>query len=232
MSRFLLFNPLLAPLCPGPKTKTLCTVSYQKAAAFPLCALLTLWRHLLFQSKTLAWLASSQNLAHLVWGGGCRGQAGRGAKGGSRSHGNLSLAQCPAPRGGEQRGLILCHAGMLSAFQSQLHGRAGCLRFHFRCQISLLLSLTFYSKCKCGCVTKQNFDSSFLFNVGVENKHLLVAKKKRNSEHTLVVQCLRLDELTDWLSKELRFLHHWQQRNVEIPFWDLREFSQKQWPNT
>lgn len=62
--------PCLAP------TQNLHMISYQKATAFPVSVLLTLWRHLLSESKTLAWLASSQNLAPLVggseegWGGG------------------------------------------------------------------------------------------------------------------------------------------------------------------
>lgn len=118
-----------------------------------------------------------------------------GAKGGVRSHGNLSLAQCPAPRGGEQQGLILCQAGMLSAFQSQLHGRAGCLRFHFRCQILLFLSFTFYSKYKCGCMTKQILtDPSTLKWEEIKKDTPLVAKNQIvGKKH--VVQCLRLNGL-------------------------------------
>lgn len=61
--------PCLAPI------QNLHMISYQKATAFPISVLLTLWRHLLFETKTLAWLASTQNLAPLV-GGSEEGRGG------------------------------------------------------------------------------------------------------------------------------------------------------------
>lgn len=55
------------------------------------------------QIKTLAQPASSQNLAPSGGeGGGGPGGGVGSVKGGVRSHGNLHLAGCPAPRGGEK----------------------------------------------------------------------------------------------------------------------------------
>jgi len=39
---------------------------------------------------------------------------------------------------GGESGLIWCQAGMRGAFQSQLGGRATCLRFQLKCQLIFL----------------------------------------------------------------------------------------------
>lgn len=149
------------------------------------------------------------------WWWWCRGRAGRGQRVALGVMATSLLAHCPAPRGGEQRGLIWCQAGMLSAFQSQLHGRAGCLRFHFRCQIFLFLILFlfffFFTGTNCGCMTKQLSTApstlkDFQGGGGKKGRHTSGCKKKikiKNKKVHRNLWCI----VSDWTGsafKELR----------------------------